>query len=693
MNDSGSHSNKKDHILHMLLSSTSWRTKLISGLVVSYFILLGGYITSSWLFSISTLIIVLVAPGFLCLAHTDYDPALKIILIPVISLLLATLTSFIFPIAEITGLSNSPLHTGLILVALGLPLGVGVSVAVIKDEPPQIPKIPSYSLYALVPILLGALGASIQTYTGSVWQNYLIIVILCAYFVVFYYRTGSDLESIFYIYGIALGILFSRVLVSPYVIGADIQLSTHVIEEMMRTGSWEPWRGGHRSLPSITVVPILLQSISNIPIDYVLKIVYSGLFALTPVGIYILGRMRLDRTDSFAAAGIFIVYLTFFRVVPGKQHISQLFLVTLLIIWCSNEDSTQNNILVLLLASGVILSHYGVSFILIGNLFGSYILAHLLFHRDIGFSFISIFSVSTVGWYLYGAGGGKVAGVVTAILSSIQSVLVSGSQSRTGASVASSSTYLMKQLNLLLFIILLLLIGIGILFILYNLFQRQSVFSLRFDLLSIGFWGLVCVSMFMSGHLGIDRALDISLLVLAPVALFGYRTLLDQAPRNTIQVGKVVPIAFVVILFLFTSGIAYEASPRPASSAVNLHEDPNSIVYSHSDYSAAKWLFENKGQNSMIYADQYSQYIFIRIDGTHLSYMTPLSWKGASWIKQPSGSSYVFIRNSAVSSKSPPGVIQSKVSQSTFSMYESTYSKVYSSNEANVFINSTEHDT
>lgn len=693
MSDGRNFPSGQDYIHQVALLFGSWRVKLISGLAASYLILIGGYITSSRLFSVGALVSVLVIPGFLCIYNTDYDKSVKIILYPVISLLLLTFASFIFPIANATGYSTNPLHTNLILVAAGLPLGVGGSLAIRQDEPPRIPKLPSYSLFALVPILLGGLGASIQTYTGTVWQNYFIIIVICVYFFVFYYRSGSDVENSTYIFGIALGILFSRLLVSPYVIGADIQQSTHMIETMIQTGSWEPWKGGHRSLPTVTVVPIVLQSISNVPLDYLLKIVYTSLFALTPVGIYILSRKRLDSADSFAAAGIFIVYFTFFRVVPGKQHISQLFLVTLLAIWCSDKESTKNTILGLLLASGVILSHYGVSVIFIGNLFGSYIIAYLLFRKDIGFSFISIFSVSTIGWYLYAAGGGKITDIVMSIYISIQNVLSSGAQSRTGASVASSSTHLIQQLNLILFIVLLLSIGVGILFILYNLFKRQPVFSLRFDLLAIGFWGLVCVSLIMSGHLGMDRALDISLLVLAPVALFGYRTLLSHIPSNTTRMGKVVPIVFIVILFVFTSGIAYEASSQPASSAINLHEDPNSLVYSHNDYSAAKWLFENRGQNSMIYADQYSQYIFIRIDGSHLSYMTPLSRKGASWIEQPSGSSYVFIRESAVSSKSAPGVIQSKVSQSNFSMYESTYSKVYSSNEANIFINSTKHDT
>lgn len=66
-----------------------------------------------------------------------------------------------------------------------------------------------------------------------------------------------------------------------------------------------------------------------------------------------------------------------------------------------------------------------------------------------------------------------------------------------------------------------------------------------------------------------------------------------------------IGIAFVALLLLFGSGLAYELSEQHAISAINLHDDPNMDVFSEDEFRATQLVLENRENESLIYVDGF----------------------------------------------------------------------------------------
>jgi uncharacterized membrane protein len=651
-------------------------------ILTSLMIIWGGYITTSWIFSIPTTVLLLIIPGYLILSGYDFSAVEQIVLVPTLSLALLGLSSLLLPVIGTLGYVETPFTSNIVSVVASLPLMVGITIILRNDESLDVPSIPSYVLIGLVPMGLGALGGSLQTWYGIVFQNYIIMVLMGVFFLIFYFKFRSDLEGAIYLYGLSSGILLSHLLVTKNAVGVDIQYSLYAIEQILESGIWNLRAGSHNSLPLIVAAPAILTKTTNIPIDYIFKLVYAMLFALAPVAIYTLSRSYLDKQASFVAGSLFVVYFRFFHIVPGKQHMAELFLITFFIVWIKSYTSSNRNIICLIIASGLVFSHYGVTFILILLLFCGFIYSLVLLRENIGFTFIATFSVFSISWYLFAAGGGKVAVAVRALISSVQSLLATETQSRTGATVVSQSGSLIRELNLILFGLLLASMAIGILYILYRNLNREAAFSAKVDAIALGFWTMICASIVVSGFIGIDRMVDIGLILLAPVAVRGFKIIVDIASNNSNLASfrgylSYIPIIFVVTLLLFTSGLAYEASGEPVTSAINLHQDPNSVVYSTADYHAVQWLNDSDPREATTYVDWYSQYIFIRATGRVPDYLIKYE---DNLDRNPK---YLLIRDTGISNRSKTS--PEWISKSRAESYSIENSIIYDSKEVTIY--------
>jgi hypothetical protein len=133
----------------------------------------------------------------------------------------------------------------------------------------------------------------------------------------------------------------------------------------------------------------------------------------------------------------------------------------------------------------------------------------------------------------------------------------------------------------------------------------------------------------------------------------------------------------VVTLLLFTSGLAYEAGGEPVTSAINLHQDPNSVVYSTADYHAVQWLNDSDPREATTYVDWYSQYIFIRATGRVPDYLIKYE---DNLDRNPK---YLLIRDTGISNRSETS--PEWISKSRAESYSIENSIIYDSKEVTIY--------
>jgi len=622
------------------------------------------------------------ATGAFLLEHMDLSPVERLILIPAVGISLLAASSLLIPLFSGLGLFETPIHQPLVVAtAVSLPTVAAILYWASQPNPTlPIADISPRLLIPSLPILLGGGGALIQRQTGLISQNFVVmgILVVCGPLLVYWAQT--EFETALSLFGLGTGVLLSHTLVTGYAVGIDVQMSLNTIDYVTEVGSWSVkdvfFRRGansaglselvgyigseraHTGLPVIVGIPILFETVGNVAPDAVFDIVYVGVFGLTPAAVYRIGRQRLTRKEAFAAAVLVIVYYRFFHTSPAKQHMAQFFMAALLVGWVANIRTSHRNAIAAIVAIGIVFSHYTVTFLFLGFIIFTYI-AKRWYAESASLSavsalFVSYFYAIVILWYGILTGGKKPLAALSAILASLESVLTSGSaQSRTGASVASQQTALVDQINLGLHGLVFGAIFLGVVVILVQgLATKEPMFSADIDPLALCFFSVIGLSMFVSGYLGIDRALDISLIVLAPVAVLGVRYTLNFAgpwlslPDLGNHTHKIA-IVFVILFFAFSSGLMYEAAGEPASSAINLHENPNSVVYTDKEYQAAQWVVDNRN-NSTIYTGTFGSTAFHRVSGPSLPYLEHYKNFSAQVEIPWNETGYIFVRKAAI---------------------------------------------
>lgn len=631
------------------------------------------------------MVLCILTTGALLLSDSRLSSVERAVLVPAVGMAAHAVSSLLLPLLSALELVPKPAHSPPVLVAaFGLPTVVSIIYWSTRAEPavPTVRGSPRL-LLLLLPVALGASGALLQQQLGFVVQNYVVMGCLVVLVPLLLYWAETELETAASLFVLALGTLLSHTLVTGYSVGVDVQMSLHTIDQVTATGVWsvndvffypgvrgEPvteiidYIGSdlsHTGLPVIIGIPVLFEQLGNVSPDSVFDVVYAGIFALTPVAVYRIGRERLSVQEAFVAGAVVIAYYRFFHTSPAKQHLAQFFVGALLVMWHTNTLNRMRRVAITLLAIGIVFSHYAVTFLFLGFLVFSYLF--IRWFRDssavsnISLFFVGYFYSLVLLWYVVITGGQKPLTALSALAISAQKLVAGGgAQHRSGADVASSQTLLIDQINLGLHGLLLAAIGIGVLGICYHtLRSKDSVFTQETDALAVCLFGLVAASLFVTGHLGIDRALDIGLVVLAPVAVYGVSSGVAVVEPYVSRVSLTdhvahVGLVFVVLLFALSSGLAYEAAGESATSAVNLHEEPNSVLYTDAEYEGAAWVMANRN-NSTVYAGKYASTTFHRFSGRALPYLEYYKdYKYDVQVKW-NETGYIFVRRSELTTE------------------------------------------
>src|SRR4030043_803331 len=97
--------------------------------------------------------------------------------------------------------------------------------------------------------------------------------------------------------------------------------------------------GRYNAMLSITILPTVYSNMLGIDETWVFKIIYPLIFALVPVGLYLLWQPYIGKKLSFIAAFVFMAQSTFFTemIALNRQMIGELFFVLLLLVLLNKE--------------------------------------------------------------------------------------------------------------------------------------------------------------------------------------------------------------------------------------------------------------------------------------------------------------------------------------------------------------------
>lgn len=223
----------------------------------------------------------------------------------------------------------------------------------------------------LVPSLLPLLSIS-GTYIMNLRDNNIILLLLLSliplYVIVisiFHNRVPVRLYP-----GIILLISISLLLIlslrSNHLVGSDTHLEYFAFMSTNASASWHILRlGVIDACLSISVLPSVFQTFMAINPEYIFKIIYSLLFSVSPLIIYIVTRKYFADRYSFLATFFFMSQVSFLETSGSARMVIAIlfYMLTIMVIFHNNLYGISKKNLLLIFAVSVILSHYSTSYV------------------------------------------------------------------------------------------------------------------------------------------------------------------------------------------------------------------------------------------------------------------------------------------------------------------------------------------
>lgn len=469
------------------------------------------------------------------------------------------------------------------------------------------------------------------------------------------------------VFSISLALLISVVFTSKYLVGFDVNLEYFVFNITRNSAHWsfsplsvyDEGTVRFSSCLSITILPTIYSTLSNLSGTLTFKIIYPFIFALMPVGLYQMYRKQVGTYASLASVFFYISgVLVFYGINPvsiDRQIIAEFFLVLSILVWLSPDlKIAHKRLFLMIFGAAIVVSHYSIMLIYLGLIFFVYIYSRLRQQKDsiINDQMVVLFSVMAFLWY-------NLSYSILTSLSNVFSTIYSGfildftstSARITGVAETQPVTYLSNTFTLAIFVLANAFIVVGLIKEIFR--PKGSRIHPTYRLISI-FSGLLLLICFVvpnfSPFLNLDRFYEITLLILAlffatgfQFASNGFKVIFKKVFSKGFSEKAFVRISSIVICLILIAFLASQTgiinritgSP-PLIRSVDLDRamQSNDSVVASGYYSAyltdenvvgATWLFEHANSSQTILADFYSYDVLSSYGSFPYNQMEPIT--------------------------------------------------------------------
>ncbi len=205
------------------------------------------------------------------------------------------------------------------------------------------------------------------------------------------------------VYLVAASLLLLTSLRGSYITGHDVQAEFRFFKLAASAGHWDisGHENAYNSCLSVTLLPVSLSRLTEIPDIYVFKVVMPLLFALTPVLVYCACRNFAPKLVALLSAIYFMAFPTFFSDMPfmARQEVAFLFLGCAVLVLTEGGRRTPDprprpadegialfadgptvvrRLAFTALLLGVVVSHYSTTYLVLAVLAASFVAGRLL---------------------------------------------------------------------------------------------------------------------------------------------------------------------------------------------------------------------------------------------------------------------------------------------------------------------------
>jgi uncharacterized membrane protein len=516
---------------------------------------------------------------------------------------------------------------------------VGAAVAYLRQEkekqnsnPQNQSFSPSFLLLTLIP-LLSIMGTYFVNTTGDSFFLLITIVSVALLFtVVAFYEKSTSIYP-FAILMIAIALLFQTSLISNYIMpyGSDSPNELYIASATQLLSHWNPIFsvpsdlvfGRYNAMLSITVLPTVYSNMLGMSLTWVYKIIYPLIFALVPLGLYLLWKPYIGKKFAFFAAFLFMADITFFTELTAlnRQMIGELFFVLLLLVLLNKKIKQEVKFISFAVFSiGLIFSHYALAEIFLFLIFAAW-LASVYLKRpsfNLQFNMIVFFFVAMFGWYIFTSGAvvfTSFTSMATQIASQFGGIFnpaSRGTEVLTGLGLAQSPSMLNTVSRAFAYLTeIFIAIGIVALILKKTHFRFERDYTI-FSVVALVFLVALIAVPGLANVLNMTRFYHILLMFLAPFCVIGMWASVQFVFKHekTILVSLVI-VAVLVPYFLFQTNFVYEVAKTESWSIplsayrmnpLQLYESYG-FIDSHSVY-CAEWVSNNLPcQNNTLVAD------------------------------------------------------------------------------------------
>lgn len=489
---------------------------------------------------------------------------------------------------------------------------------------------------------------SVNHYNFNVPVLILLFVISLSPILIALDRISRDLYP-FMILSISLAILYNMNLISTHLWSYDIFYEAHTSKYVLENGIWNPGNKTMVPLLLFTILSPVYSLICDLNVIWVFKIIFPFFFSLTPLALYYVykeldfGNYKIDSEIAMLSVFVFIFFYGFYKDMPDKQHIAELFLALILILSIFN---TQKRILLFIFSFSLVVSHYGISYFFVFSLIFVSMMSRFRVNADTSFltpTYTLLFSVLTFSWYIY-ISAGDVFEVITQVgyhfLSGIKDIFQANDDGRSASAYLSYlSNGILWVIYMLIHLILQFFISIGVLNLLLSIMHKKTK-SFEISLLTIIFYAFLFVQFFKTYGMGLDRILQITLILLSPLSIWGYsfcvknlnsvyaRIISKRIYRNKengnlnlifestltrneainknhkTNLSKKARLCFSIFLmvfFVFNSGFIFWMTGYPLPGyCININPNSGWPVYSESEICGVDWLKSHENEHNRV---------------------------------------------------------------------------------------------
>lgn len=475
-------------------------------------------------------------------------------------------------------------------------------------------------LFFSIPIFFPLLCAIGRYFTDIFNDNSVLLFLffLIIAYVLFLSCSSEYIPDV--VYPLAIGmisitLLLSRGLISSYLIGGDIFSEYNSYRLLYENALWSPESAQSLTMASLSVslLPVILQSLLHIEPLYIEKLILLIPLSLIPVVCYVIYKQYLGETYAFLASFFFIAQIPFLYLLSGQIRVGIAlftFVIMFMVILNKSYDGINKKIILLFLLFSLIVEYYVLPFIFLALISSLYLFSYLSKNDEklvpnysilfLGLIWIYLWwgLITTSGFINFAYFGKSVYdNLVNLFVEELFSPYVTSLYSipKNRAFFENLPGIYLRITSVILFL--------GVLFSLTIGKLKEQFSSYRFLMLvSIAFVSLELFIPTLSFKYGVDRLYLQVLTILSPAFIVGCRMLFTFFVRllpnhfsNKLFRLEILILTLIIIFqFVFSSYLFQQIAGKEGREILDTKSLSYDVYYVHvGEVNAAEWLNGN----------------------------------------------------------------------------------------------------